>query len=151
MTDRDLTGYCGLYCGDCIRYMSRASELANDLLKELEKTQFSEYSRVKRSHIQDFEHYEEMVSLLAHIVHLRCETPCRLGGDGCLSPCPIIKCVKGKSFEGCWECQAYETCEKFDFLKPFSDDIPLRNLYKIKKYGLEAWAKHRGKFYGWLK
>ena len=41
MTDEDLTGYCGLYCGDCIRYQCRGSELAADLLKEFEKTHFA--------------------------------------------------------------------------------------------------------------
>ena len=151
MTDNDLTGYCGLYCGDCGRYKSRMSELANDLLKEFEKTQFSEYAGVKRSQISDFEHYDRMVSLLAHIAGLRCDTPCRLGGDGCIGNCLIIKCVRENSFEGCWECPTYRTCEKFDFLKPFSGDIPLHNLDKIRGFGVEAWAKHRGKFYRWQK
>ena len=151
MTDSDLTGYCGLYCGDCMRYLSRASELANDLLKEFTKTQFSEYARVKQSQIPDYEHYEPMVGLLAHVAQLRCETPCSLGGDGCIGSCPIIACVKDKSFEGCWETSEYETCEKFDSLKPFCGDTPLRNLGKIKEFGITAWAKHRGKFYPWVK
>jgi len=29
--DKELTAYCGLYCGDCIRYNSKASTLAYDL------------------------------------------------------------------------------------------------------------------------
>ena len=33
----ELTGYCGLYCGDCIRYRSRAADLAEELLDELRK------------------------------------------------------------------------------------------------------------------
>ena len=151
MTDAHLTAYCGLYCGDCIRLRSRASSLANDLLKEFEKTQFSEYARVKQSQIPDFEYYEPTVSLLAHVSRLRCEVPCRLGGDGCIGSCRIIECVKGKSFEGCWECSEYETCKKLDFLKPFHGDTPLENLRKIKEFSIRAWAKHRGKFYPWLK
>ncbi len=150
MTDAELTGYCGLYCGDCVRYKSRSSDLAKELLKEFEEKQFAEYARVKQSQIPDFEYFEVMVKLLEHISQLRCETPCRLGGDGCGGTCTIIKCVKDKSFDGCWECSEYERCEKLGFLKPFHGDTPLENLGKIKKFGIKSWAKHRGKFYPWL-
>ena len=151
MRESDLTGYCGLYCGDCIRYKSRASELANDLLKEFGETHFAEYARVKQSQIPEFRSYEGMVSLLAHISRLRCEVPCRRGGDGCMGSCSILACVKSKSFEGCWECSQYEKCEKLDFLKPYHGDTPIRNLGKIKELGIGAWAKHRGKCYPWQK
>jgi hypothetical protein len=151
MTESDLTCYCGLYCGDCIRYKSRASELAVDLLNELEKTQFADYAQVKQSQISAFRDYEDMIKVLAHIAQLRCEVPCRLGGDGCVGSCPIIECVKGKSLEGCWECSEYKVCEKLNFLESFHGDTPLRNLDMIKKFGIEAWAKHRGKCYPWLK
>ena len=33
-TVKELTAYCGLYCGDCHRYQSRYSELARDLKRE---------------------------------------------------------------------------------------------------------------------
>jgi hypothetical protein len=33
----ELTAYCGLYCGDCIRYRSKAIDLAEDLAYELQK------------------------------------------------------------------------------------------------------------------
>ena len=146
MTDDDLTGYCGLYCGDCIRYRSRASELATDLLKEFQKTRFSEYARVKQTQISDFEYYEHMVSLLAHVSRLRCEVPCRLGGDGCMASCQIIECVKGKSFDGCWECSEYETCTKMDFLKPFHGGTPAHNLGKIKEFGIGDWLSTEESF-----
>ena len=151
MTDKDLTAYCGLFCGDCMRYMSRASELASELLGEFEKTQFSEYARVKQSQIADYGHYESMKSFLSQVVRLRCETPCRLGGHGCIGPCPIVECVKRKSLEGCWQCAQYRGCPKFGSLKPFCGDTPEHNLTKIKEHGPEAWAKHRGKFYPWKK
>jgi len=151
MTERDLTGCCGLYCGDCIRYKSRASELAADLLKEFKDTQFGEYAKVKASQINDFQHYETMVNLLTHVSRLSCEVPCGLGGNGCMGSCPILECVKGKSLEGCWECPEYKACEKLDFLESFHGDTPLHNLGMIKKFGIEAWAKQRGKCYPWLK
>lgn len=149
MGDVELTAYCGLYCGDCIRFKSKASALASDLLNELETAKFGDYAKVKQSQISDFQHFEVMLKLLGHISQLICEVPCRQGGDGCIDSCQIIECVKEKSFEGCWECTDYVTCEKLEFLKPFHGDTPLNNLHKIKELGIHAWAKHRGKCYHW--
>jgi hypothetical protein len=41
-------------------------------------------------------------------------------------------------------------CDKFEFLRPVHADAAKGNLQKIRKYGLEGWAKYRGKFYPWL-
>ncbi len=150
MTEQDLTAYCGLYCGDCIRYRSKASDLARDLLKEFEKRQFSEYARIKRSQMPEFEQYESMIRGLTAVSQIKCETPCRLGGDGCGGSCEVVRCVKDKSFKGCWECAEFEACKKLDFLTPFHGEAPLRNLRKIRQFGLEFWAKHREKFYPWV-
>jgi len=150
MKEKDLTGYCGLYCGDCIRYQSKSSDLADRLLKELDRQRFSEYADVKRRFNKDFDNYDLLISGLKAIAGLRCEIPCRLGGNGCAGSCEIIMCVKTKSLEGCWGCDTFETCDKFNFLKPFHGDGPMNNLKKIKKYGLGNWATHREKFYPWL-
>jgi hypothetical protein len=40
MSDKDLTAYCGLYCGDCPRYKAKFSDLPDELLKDLEKIHF---------------------------------------------------------------------------------------------------------------
>ena len=114
-------------------------------------TQFGDYAKMKQSQIADFENYELMRNLLGHISRLNCEVPCRQGGDGCIDSCRIIECVKKKSVEGCWECTDYVTCEKLGFLKPFHGDTPVNNLHKIKKLGIHAWEKHRGKCYPWSK
>jgi len=87
---------------------------------------------------------------LKAISELNCKTPCRLGGDGCEGSCEIIKCIKEKAFEGCWECDSFEKCEKLDFLKPFHGNAPAHNLRKIKEIGIDNWAKHRDKCYPWL-
>jgi len=150
MKEKDLTAYCGLYCGDCIRYQSKSSDLANDLLKELKRQQFSEYAKVKRIHIKEFEYFNLLISSLKAISDLKCEIPCRLGGDGCVSSCEIVRCIKEKSYEGCWECSEFEFCNKLDFLKPFHGDGPLKNLRRIKELGIESWVTYREKCYPWL-
>jgi hypothetical protein len=150
MKDKDLTAYCGLYCGDCIRYKCKASDLADELLNEIDKHHFMEYANVKRTHIKEFENFEPLIALLKAISGINCEIPCRSGGDGCGSECEIIKCVKANKFEGCWECNDFEKCDKFDLLKPFHGDATLKNLRKIKELGIDKWAKNREKCYPWL-
>lgn len=150
MRERDLTAYCGLYCGDCIRYQSRSSDLAKQLLKELGRQQFSEYAKLKSTNRKEFEHYDLIVFGLEAISELECELPCRLGGDGCEGSCEIIKCIKDNTFEGCWECDSFEKCEKLDFLKPFHGNAPINNLRIINALGIDKWAKHREKCYPWL-
>jgi hypothetical protein len=133
MKDRDLTAYCGLYCGDCIRFKCKASDLSALLLNELEKTHFQEYVKVKRNHAKELENYELMIIALKGISSIKCDVPCRLGGDGCGGSCKIMKCVKDKAMKGCWECAKFKTCSKLNFLKPFHSDAPLKNLQKIRE------------------
>lgn len=150
MKEKDLTGYCGLYCGDCIRYKCRASSLADELLNEIQEKHFTEYANIKRTHIKEFKNFESFTALLKEISEINCEIPCGLGGDGCGGTCEIIKCVKAKGFEGCWECNYFERCAKLDFLTPFHGEAPLKNLRKIKEMGIDNWAKTREKCYPWL-
>ena len=145
-----LTAYCGLYCGDCIRYKSKASDLARELVDTLEKIKFSQYSKIKSRSVKALKNYRALKSSLEAIGALQCNIPCRAGGDGCLEPCEIAKCVHSNGFEGCWECSKLDKCEWFDFLEPFHGDTPKKNCRLIKKYGIEDWSDHRLKCYPWL-
>jgi len=148
-SEAELTAYCGLYCGDCIRFRSQATQLARDLMSELQALQFDKYAVVKSATVKELEHYNECIQVLDAIVKLGCDTPCKAGGEGCSRPCEIKPCVESKKIAGCWECDVFEICDKFEFLKPVHGDTTKGNLRKIKKYGLEGWAKHRQKFYPW--
>jgi hypothetical protein len=149
-TEAELTAYCGLYCGDCLRYKSKAVELARDLICELQAVQFDKYAEVKSAAVKEMEHYKECRQVLDAIVRLGCDTPCRAGGDGCLGPCEIKSCVQTKKLEGCWGCDEFERCSKFEFFGLLHSDTAKENLRKIKECGLNRWAEHRGKFYSWL-
>jgi len=145
----ELTAYCGLYCGDCIRYNSKAVDLAGELWHELRRSQFNKYAEVKSKSVKELEYYDECCRVLETIAELKCTSPCRLGGDGCVPSCKIKKCIKSNGKQGCWPCPKMEKCTKLDFLKPFHGEGPRENLRKIQKHGLSKWAKHRGKFYSW--
>jgi len=148
--EKELTGYCGLYCGDCIRYKCRASDLAIELLNEIDNHHFREYANVKRNHTKEFENFDLLIASLKAIAGISCVTPCGAGGDGCGGACKIIKCVKEMNLNGCWECNDFEVCEKLDFLIPFHGDSIISNLKKIKKYGIVDWVNYRDKCYPWL-
>ncbi len=148
--NQELTAYCGLFCGDCLRFHSKVSKLATELCEALEKSRFEDYARVKSASVQEFLHYPDITAGLRAISKLHCGTPCRLGGDGCAKPCEIKTCVHKKGIAGCWQCHEVAHCRKFDFLQPVCGEAPRKNLLKIRKYGLENWAPHREKYYPWL-
>lgn len=148
-SEAELTAYCGLYCGDCIRFRSKTTQLAKDLMAELQAVQFSNYAEVKSAAVKELEYYSACIQVLDAIIKLGCDTPCTAGGEGCSAPCAIKSCVQAKRLPGCWECDIFETCDKFEFLKQVHSDAPKSNLRKIKRYGLQGWAKYRDKFYPW--
>ena len=150
MKEKDLTGYCGLYCGDCIRYQCRASHLADKLLVEIDNHHFREYANVKRVHAKEFEDFDSLINSLKAISRINCMIPCGLGGDGCGGSCRIINCVKKKKLNGCWECDDFENCENLDFLKHFHGQSIINNLRKINKHGIPKWVEYRDKCYPWL-
>jgi len=149
MLEKNLTTYCGIYCGDCPRYKAKFSDMCSDLLYEFEDSNFSKLAKIIATKNDKFTKYNEMLSLLKTIADLKCEASCRLGG-GSGKSCEVIKCNKKRGIEGCWDCDDFEQCSKLDFLKPFCEEAPIKNLRKIKKYGVENWAMRREKQYPWL-
>ena len=150
MKEKDLTGYCGLYCEDCIRYKCKASDLAEVLLNEIDNNHFKEYAKVKRVHTKEFENFDSLITSLKALAGIKCVRPCGSGGDGCGGSCEIKKCVKEMDINGCWECDDFERCEKLDFLKHFHGQSIVGNLRKIRKHGIKNWVKYRAKCYQWL-
>ena len=152
---RELTAYCGLYCGDCIRYRSKAADLARDLLGELQDTQFDKYAEyksgpAKQFHpVKQFENYKKCCEVLRAIIDLQCNNPCRVGGGCPTFSCNILECCQSQGYQGCWECGEFESCEKFEKLKACHGDGPQQNFKKIRELGLDKWAEHRCKPYVW--
>lgn len=136
--DKNLIAYCGLYCRDCIGYRQKAADLARDLRKELRETKFDKTAEYLATmpFFAAYKNYSKCYEVLGALVKMRCKNACRGGGGPPF--CKIRKCCQKKGFEGCWECDEFETCEKLDFLKPNHGDAHIRNLRKIKKCGIEV-------------
>jgi hypothetical protein len=44
------------------------------------------------------------------------------------------------NYQGCWECDEFQTCQKFDFLKPIHKEAN-KNLRKIKRQGMDVFLE----------
>jgi hypothetical protein len=148
--DESLVRYCGLYCGDCIRYKSKFSDLAKELKKTLREIEFEQYRKVKRRFVRELQYYKEFSDVLDTLIKLQCPKPCRdwVEWDVPFS-CRIRSCCQQKGFQGCWECDGMEECREFEFLEPFHGDHPKNTLRKIRELGLEEGIRLRDSCYIW--
>jgi len=88
------------------------------------------------SFFKGFENYQTAYDVMGMMVRMRCKNACRGGGGN--PYCKIRKCCQRKGFEGCWECDEIESCEKLESLVSVRGDAHVKNLRKIKKQGVEA-------------
>jgi len=134
--EKDLIAYCGLYCGECINHKGEIADLARDLRKKLREAKFDRVSQGLSKYFKEFDKYQECYEVLGAMVRLRCKKACKGGGGPPF--CKIRKCCQKKGYEGCWECEEFETCKKLEFLEPIHGDAHIKNLRKIKKQGIEV-------------
>jgi hypothetical protein len=145
----NLLAYCGLYCEDCIRYQDNIVESAQRLLGTLDESEFERYAAVKKKDVSSFENYQLFIDVLKDIIKLHCNRPCRVG-DGCPTfNCQIIKCCKEKEYEGCWQCEQVEECDKLDFLKAMHEDFHVKNCLIMREHDLKGFLKSRYPSYTW--
>ena len=144
-----MIAYCGLFCGDCLRYRSKITDTARVLLLELEKQEFYKYAQVKMKFDEEFKNYSLYVDMLKKIIGLECKRSCR-EGHGCAAfECQILKCCVENQYEGCWECERLVGCDKFDFLKPFHGETPKNNCIDLHNNGFENFVSRKQAFYVW--
>jgi len=135
-----LIGYCGLYCGDCSGYKGTIANLARDLRKELDRERFGELAKIlsKIPFFKALEGFPQCCEVLDTLPKMRCKKTCR--GNGGPPDCEIRKCNRNKGLDGCWQCEAFKTCTKLDFLKAGHGDAHIKNLGKLKRNGPTAFV-----------
>jgi hypothetical protein len=141
--------YCGLFCEECFSYKGSVADLARDLRKELRSCRFDKTAEGLSTlpFFKDFEDYETCYKVLGAMVKLRCRKLCRNGGGN--PYCKIRTCCERKGYDGCWECDDFETCDKLTFLKGNHGDAHIKNMKTIKRRGLTEFLK--GKKYWYVK
>jgi len=165
--NKNLIAYCGLYCGECPVYEGKIADLARELRKEFrkakskeiaqsilnffkeeDKTGFAETEKGKKA-LKVFEDYPICYEVLGAFAKMRCKKICKDGG-GPLS-CKVRKCCVKKDIEGCWQCDEFETCEKFGLLKIAHGDGHIKNLRKLKKKGVDEFIQGKKYWYSEIK
>jgi hypothetical protein len=135
-----LISYCGLYCGDCSGYKGTIANLARDLGKELKRERFADLAKIlaKVPFFKAFKDFPQCCRVLEALPKLRCKQTCR--GEGGPPFCQIRECCREKGWDGCWQCEAFKTCAKLNFLKAGHGDAHLKNLRKIQRSGPTAFV-----------
>ncbi len=127
MTDKNLVGRCGIYCGACTIYRAERDD------PEWRKRIADRYKIPPEK--------------------VRCQgcdalTPECWGND-----CKFVKCLNGKGYQFCYECPEYEkgSCQIYEeFSKNYlgEDGVDLReNLAMIKSGKIDEWLKLSKEFY----
>jgi len=120
VSENNLVGRCGLYCGACSIYRAYKND------------------REYRNRLAErFKCPPEKV---------RCEGCQTLTPECWENECEIVQCTSAKGFSFCYECPQFDgkLCEKFERLAEgyLEDNVDLRaNLARIKSGQVEAWLK----------
>jgi hypothetical protein len=139
--------YCGLYCGECPNHTGVIADLSRDLRKELRKYRFDKTAELLAEipFFKDYKKYDECYQVLGAMVKMRCNKTCRNGGAN--PNCKIRKCAQKKAYDGCWQCEEFESCEKLQFLTTSHGVAHLKNLKIIKRKGTEEFEKSEKHWY----
>jgi len=132
-----------------MHYKNKYSVYAQQLKNELENVEFDNYAEINSGFRANFKNYKNFFEVLNALSNIQCDKTCRVGGGCSGNPCKIMECCLSYGYEGCWECNELDECDKFDILQPLCGEMPKNNIEKIKKHGIQNWIELRDKFYIW--
>lgn len=115
-------------------YNGSIADMARDLRKELRKNEIAKTMPLE----EFFDNYQECYECLGAMVNLRCKG-CKYGFRSKF--CKIAKCTQKKGYQGCCECDEFQTCQ--NFFKSIHKDVNTKNLRKIKRQELEGFLKRK--------
>jgi hypothetical protein len=138
-SDRNLVAYCGLYCGDCPGYKRDIADLSKELRKKIRESRLDKASKFLAQIEKGYKNFDKCYEVLGLMMKMRCKKVCRERVR--VPSCAIRKCCIEKNFEGCWECEEFETCKKPDWLKPVHGDAHIKNLRRIKRNGINGFLR----------
>jgi hypothetical protein len=136
---KELVAYCGLYCGDCVKFKGNLSKLAKEFSNELSKEKFKKMAE-KMPEIKDYDEFTKVLEILSD---MECKEGCRAGGG--TPDCEIKLCCQKKGFETCAECDEYLYCPELAGLPAIQCGIIsyVKELQKIREIGLDKWLEEK--------
>ena len=138
-----LTAYCGRYCGVCgiCGHYARTGLAA--IGNVVEAAGFKrEAERLGWPLMRDLPthcctQFETQVQSFAELAPKFFASNCR---GGCVPPCEIAKCCKGREHTTCAECGDLAACSKIAELAKKYPEVKV-NLQEIAKHGIRQWAQ----------
>jgi hypothetical protein len=134
--DRNLVGYCGLYCGACGIYQGKIKQAVENLQKVIKAYGFDKIISELAKWEPAFQHYAEYEKVLDGWVKIFGDCPGCISGGGDPN-CAVRECCKEKAYVTCVECTEIEKCEKLQKYGPQA----LEGLKKIKAVGVGKWTE----------
>jgi hypothetical protein len=164
---------CGLVCCDCLFYKPELYATAGQLRDLIQSSQLDTLLRLVVAHqgwngiarhlgqdsslvqkqFEPFAKLPDFMQVLEGIINLQCPATCREAGGcsigGTTHACDALKCIQANGFDGCWQCQDYETCDKLSFLRRNYGETINGNLSIIKNEGIQAVKSRGDRYYAW--
>ena len=132
---KSLVGYCGLYCGACIKYQRKMKQAVGNLREVINALEVAKMASEIAKWEPAFQHYVEYENVLDVLVKLFGECQGCVAGTG--SPdCEVRPCCNQKGHTICVECTEMDTCEKL-----LGQVGSLENMKRIKAIGVDNWVK----------
>ena len=129
---RQLVGYCGIYCGLC-ESRTRIPEQARLLRALMQGADWEDFGPGQAD-------FPEFWRFLSGLTEVPAGKFCRSGKCG-IPDCAIRTCAKGKDLEVCAECKTYP-CEKItSFCK--IEPLLVADGLRIREIGLGAWIEEQ--------
>lgn len=113
-----LIGRCGLYCGACGIYRVYIDK------QEKRQKRMAEYFKCKPEQV-------------------RCQGCQNLTPDDWCSECKILLCLDKNDYRYCYECNKIESCDIYQELNGRYENLPFKNLIRLKETGEEKWLKEQ--------
>jgi hypothetical protein len=114
---------------------------------------FGQEKSIFKKPFESFEKLPDFLEVLDGIINLQCKTTCQESGGcsigGTTHECEALTCINENGFEGCWQCEEYENCEKLSFLRRNYGETIDGNLRRMKDEGIEAVKSRGNKYYAW--
>jgi hypothetical protein len=171
--DKEFVCPCGLTCCDCLFYKPEIYETAKQLRDLIQSSQLDTFlklivryqgwngiakhlgqeSTVLEKHFEPFAKLPDFMEVLEGIINLQCPATCREAGGcsigGITHTCDALRCIQANGFEGCWQCQDFEACDKLSLLRRNYGETIVGNLRTIRDEGIEAVTSRGNRYYAW--
>jgi len=153
MSDRDLLGPCGDYCGGCAEYIGLITDTARQL-KEFLDTYAYEYrsqgalARQLKEFLDTYAYeyrsqgafdFAEFARALQWVIDNGGCPGCQQGGGP--PSCQVRACCAEKGLSVCFECESFP-CSK---LEEVSDPDTMERYGRFKELGLDAWLREQAR------